>query len=182
MEELKATMGAWVITDVFSKNGIRITVKASGDNVAAAVDDLYAGISHGMEKFGWTTEQAGAPKAQASQPAQPTSAPSAPANVDTSINTLEVVKVVVTPKPDDKVELQLFGSGHKYADLYHNGTVKQVLAVLGTTGLTWTEEHLRTAQEFNVTFYADWRNSEKLNKNGKPYKNIVNYRPAEATA
>lgn len=185
MEELKSTMGAWVITRVYSKHGIPIDVKASGDTTALAADDLYAGIAHGIEKYGWVLEQAGAPKpkqeATTTTPV-PQSVVGAMPVIDTGINTLQVSKMVVTPKPDNKVELQLFEAGHKYADLYHNGTVAQVLTALSGTGLDWKEEHLKTANEFNVSFFADWRNSEKLNKNGKPYKNIVGYRAIDATA
>jgi hypothetical protein len=187
MSEENKTQGAWIITDVFSKHGVRITVKSSGDTTQAAADDLYSGIAHGMEKYGWTIEQAGTPKPAATVSAT-TPAPAQsvvgnlPAVIDTNINTLEVVKVVVTPKPDSKVELQLFGAGHKFPDLYHNGTVAQVLAALSGTGLEWTEDHLKVASDFSSHFLADWRNSEKLNKNGKPYKNIINYRSAEATA
>lgn len=176
--------GAWVITRVYSRAGVPIDVKAAGKDVVTAIENLYAGLGFGIENHGWTIEQANAPKARASEPVAP--APQAVVGslpvIDTSLNTLEVVKVVVTPKPDNKVELQLFGAGHKFADLYHNGTIQQVLTALSGTGLVWTEEHMRTAQEFNVSFYADWRNSEKLNKNNKPYKNIVGYRSTEATA
>ena len=179
--------GAWVITDVFSKTGVRITVKASGTSVIGAINNLYDGLKVGIEEHGWTTEQQGAPKATQSQPTTiltPTPAVmgNAPASVDTGLNTLEVVKVLVTPKPDSKVELQLFGAGHQYADLYHNGTVSQVLTALGGTGLVWKQEMLTVANEFHVNFFADWRNSEKMNSKGKPYKNIVGYRSSEATA
>ena len=112
------------------------------------------------------------------QPAQSQPAPAGatPEKHDTSLNTLEVVKMEVTPKPDNKVELKLYGEGHKYPDLYHNGTVDQVLLALQNTGAAWTAENLRVASSFDVNFYADWRNSEKLNQNGKPYQNIQGYR------
>ena len=175
--------GAWVITDVFSKHGVRITVKARGQNVAAAVDDLYNGIKHGVETYEWTTEQANAPKtanvSQSQDAPKPTQSTEA---ADTGLNTLEVVRVEITPKPDDKAELKLYGEGHKYPDLYHNGTIKQLLAALSVSGYAWTESMLRAAQAFDLRFYADWRNSDKLNKNGKPYKNIVGYRAIDATA
>ena len=179
--------GAWVITRVYSKHGIPIDVKSSGNTTAAAIDDLYSGIAHGIEKYGWMLEQANAPKPQPKeQSAAPSNSPvtakAGESSVDTSVNTLEVVKVRVTPKPDDKVELQLFGEGHQYADLYHNGTVKQVLAALTATGLVWDESHLKVASEFTVKFYADWRNSEKMNGKGKPYKNIIQYRAVDAVA
>ena len=98
------------------------------------------------------------------------------------MNTLEVVRVEVTPKPDGKAELKLYSEGHKYPDLYHNGTIKQLLAALSVSGYGWTEEMLKTSQSFDLRFFADWRNSEKLNQNGKPYKNIVGYRAIDATA
>ena len=65
MSDETKTTGAWVITDVFSKHGIRITVKASGMDVSSAVDDLYKGIAHGLDTYGWTVEPAQAPQAPA---------------------------------------------------------------------------------------------------------------------
>lgn len=180
--------GAWIITRVYSKAGIPIDVKAAGVDVVAAIANMYKGMEVGIKEHGWSLEQANAPKTQAKQEAPTANAPAPQAVVgnmpviDTSINTLQVAKVIVTPKPDNKVELQLFEQGHKFADLYHNGTVSQVLTALTGTGLEWKEEHMRTASEFNVSFFADWRNSEKLNKNNKPYKNIVGYRAIDATA
>ena len=96
--------------------------------------------------------------------------------VEEGLQTLLVAKVEVTPKPDNKVELKLYGENDKYPRLYHNGTVDQVLVALSTTGLDWKKEQLTVANSINARFLADWRNSEKLNSNGKPYKNIVGYR------
>lgn len=178
---------AWVITDVFSKTGVRITIKASGGSLNAAIDNLYEGMKHGIATHAWTTEQAGAPKkvdapiSQTTSPA-PVTAPASKAVVDTGINTLEVVKLEVTPKPDNKVELKLYGAGHKYPDLYHNGAVEQVLNALSLSGFDFTADHMRVAQTFDVNFFADWRNSEKLNKNNVPYKNVVGYRAIDAVA
>lgn len=98
--------------------------------------------------------------------------------VEEGLQTLLVAKVEVTPKPDNKVELKLYGENDKYPRLYHNGTVEQVLTALSTTGLDWKKEQLTVASSINAKFFADWRNSEKLNSNGKPYKNIVGYREA----
>jgi hypothetical protein len=102
--------------------------------------------------------------------------------VDTSTNTLEVVKVEVTPKPDGKAELKLYAAGHKYPDLYHNGKTQQLVAALSTSGYEWTEEQFRTAGSFDVTFYADWRNSERMNNKGNPYKDVIGYRAIDAAA
>jgi len=116
-----------------------------------------------------------------SQPAQPAKSETVKAETTgTELQTLEVVKMETTPKPENKVELKLYAANHQYPDLYHNGTVEQVLAALSGTGLEWKREQLTVAASYDVKFLADWRNSEKLNKNGKPYKNIVNYRDTEA--
>lgn len=61
--EFKESPGAWVITDVWSKTGVRITVKASGANTSAAIEDLYTGITYGIETHGWTTKTPEAPQA-----------------------------------------------------------------------------------------------------------------------
>lgn len=55
--------GAWVITDVWSKTGVRITVKSSGVDTITAIEDMYAGITHGIETHGWTTNTPDAPQA-----------------------------------------------------------------------------------------------------------------------
>lgn len=51
-----APTGCWVITKLYSAKGLAIDVKASGTNVAAALDDLYAGIQHGIEKYKMAAE------------------------------------------------------------------------------------------------------------------------------
>jgi len=189
-DENNAT-GAWTITRVFSKAGVPIDVKTSGVNGIAAVDDLYATIAHGIAAYGWSVEQKGAPVPAAKAAAAPDGdGPRSagdgpvpgPAVIDTGINTLAVERVIVVPKPDEKVELQLFARGHKFADLYHNGDLSQVLGALAFTGLVWKREQLTVAREFNVQFFVDWRNSEKLNGKGKPFKDVIRYRPIDAVA
>lgn len=196
-DENNAT-GAWTITRVFSKAGVPIDVKTSGINGIAAVDDLYSTIAHGIAAYGWVLEQRGAPtKAAAAPDAGIPVAPgpgavsrdggSVPASVPgpaavPGLNTLEVTRVKVVPMPDDKVELQLFAPGHKFVDLYHHGKVSQVLGALAFTGLDWRRDQLLVAREFNVSFLVDWRESEKTNAKGRPYKDVVAYRPIDAAA
>lgn len=178
--------GAWVISKVWSKTGIPIDVKASGPDTASAIDDLYKGIKHGIENFGWLLEQPGAPKMQttdkapASTPA-PTG-PAQPANVDTSVNTMEIKKVKVEPQPDGKIKVAMFAEGHKYADLYMTQNLDRTLEALNGTGYEWTAEYLSKTAEYDMAFFADWRNSEKLNSKGNPYKNVIALRPLTASA
>lgn len=151
-----------------------------------------------MRDKGWVFEAELAPKPAApaapapaaSGPApaapQPTSgvpAPAAPAPVDTSaVNTLEVVKVKIIPQTDGKVEIQVFAADHQYPDLKMKVPMAKALSALSTTGYAWTEEILSKAAEFPIRFYADWRYSERLKSNGKPFQDIVNFRPIDASA
>lgn len=186
MTEEKVT-GAWVITRVWSKSGIAIDVKASGVNTAAAIEDLYKGMAYGMETFGWKTEQ-DAPK-PATQPAAPSAPAPHPQSIvgnmpvqDTSINTMEIKRVKVEPQPDGKIKVSLFADGHKWPDLYMTQKLDATLKALAQTGYEWTPEFLSKVSEYDMSFYADWRNSDKLNSKGNPYKNIVAFRPLTATA
>lgn len=185
MTDEKVT-GAWVITKVYSKNGVPIDVKASGINTTAAIEDLYKGMAYGMETFGWKLEQ-DAPKpaqpAAAIAPApQPQSASSSLPVLDTSINTMEIKRVKVEPQADGKVKVSLFADGHKYPDLYMTQGLDATLKALANTGYDWTAEYLGKIAEYDMSFYADWRNSDKLNSKGNPYKNIVAFRPLTASA
>lgn len=174
----------WIDADGFEH---MTTVRGWGDkSLSDGINKAKALIQYngGRPANGRTPPPAMVPVATSAP--QPIAAPqptvAAPAAVDTGINTMEIVKVKVTPKPNDAVELALFAANHQYPDLYHNGTVNQVVAALAGTGLAWDASALRIANEYNVNFYADWRNSEKLNTKGKPYKNIVGYRAIDATA
>lgn len=187
MSDENKTQGAWVITDVFSKHGIRITVKSSGENTASAIDDLYQGISHGIDTYGWALEQQGAPK-----PTQPatqnvilTPAPSIVGKLhdtDPQISTLEVVKVNITPSADGKIKVGFFSPGHQWADLTTNMGLDATLKMLATTGYDWSADQLKAVADFPINCYADWRNSDKMNKNGVPYKNLIALRAIDATA
>lgn len=161
------------------------------------MEELKAFSSYMSEK-GWKFDGEITPKVQGVQKAPdapaPASAPNAPApaaakgpapapeDIDTSINTMSIVKVKVEPLAGDRVKLHLFAKGHKFPDLYYQADIKDALVALAHTGYTWTEEHLTRAAEMNMAFDVDWRNSTKLNSKNQPYKNIVQFRAQDATA
>jgi hypothetical protein len=124
---------------------------------------------------------------EAKEPAKPavTPAPAAPATqkaatTDTGVNTMAIKKMTVAPQADGKVKIGLYADGHKFPDLYMSLGLDATLKTLAGTGLEWTAEHLSAVAEFNVDFLADWRNSDKLNTKGNPYKNVVALRSTEA--
>jgi hypothetical protein len=93
--------GAWIITRVFSATGISIDVKASGTNAVAAIDDLYTGIAHGIEKYHWQLEVPKAPTAP--PPAKDAAAKIAAEEGNQELATeLEVQGLEVPPPPKDK--------------------------------------------------------------------------------
>jgi hypothetical protein len=114
-----------------------------------------------------------APVAPAAAPAKQTVTTPAP----TGTQTLLIKKMKVEPQPDGKVKLALFSEGHKYADLFMSMGLDATLKALDGTGQAWEAKHLSVAAEFDVSFYADWKNSDKLNTRGNPYKNVIALHP-----
>lgn len=107
---------------------------------------------------------------RATAPAAPAPAPVAPSPA--SVMSLRIVKMTVTPRTDGKVDLKFFEAGHQYPDIYTAKTPIEAVTMLKTTG-AWTPGHFAAAGEFQVSMVVDYKNSEKLNKNGKPYKDII---------
>jgi hypothetical protein len=86
-------------------------------------------------------------------------------------------KLEIAPRADGKVDLKWYAPGHQYPDIYMTRTVAETLAALRPTG-EWLPEHLSKAEEYPVSHAVDYTLSAKLNKNNKPYKDIVAVRPA----
>jgi hypothetical protein len=123
-----------------------------------------------------------APQPAASTPAPTTSAPPPPppgnGGSQPQANVLNAVKMEVAPKPDGKAEVKFYAAGHQYADLYTTKAVGQIVDMLRETG-NWQPEHFTTtAQTYQVNMNIWWKNSEKLNSRGNPYKDIVSIKPA----
>lgn len=106
--------------------------------------------------------------------AVPPSMPQEPVyeDIEPQINKIAAVKLVVTPRADGKARLDFYEAGHQYPDIAAVMSPEQLAALMLPTG-AWTPEHFKTiaTYEKNVTVY--WKDSQNLNRNGKPYKNIV---------
>lgn len=147
---------------------------------------------HFMKEKGWTFDGKVGAITEAPQTPQAPSAPKASAapapKVETSpvdtaqTNSLLVKKVKVEPQADGKVKLHLFAEGHKYADLYITRSLDAMLKILENTGYQWSADFLGKVAEYDMSFYADWKNSDKTNSKGNPYKDVIALRSLEATA
>lgn len=118
-------------------------------------------------------------------PQKPTNHNQAPAAVPGSeydpevVHTFPCTKLEVVPKPGGKANLNFYGDGRKYADLWCTWDIPAILKSLPATGYEWTEEHFRVAEAYGVPFRVQWRYSEKVNDKGKPYKNIIGFLPPQ---
>ena len=127
--------GSWVITRLFSAHGIAIDLKASGTTLSAALDDLYTGIQHGIEKYQMQVEAPKAPAAPAPKPdpaakiaaeegnlelvskleAQEAEVPPPPAGK--TWQTVDVSEIRVIPQPDGVTTLvEFWNPNRKYAE------------------------------------------------------------------
>ena len=127
--------GSWVITRLFSAHGIAIDLKASGTTLSAALDDLYTGIQHGIEKYQMQAEAPKAPPAPAPKPdaaaqiareegnlelasrleAQRAEVPPPPTGK--TWQTVDVSEIRVIPQPDGVTTLvEFWNPNRKYAE------------------------------------------------------------------
>lgn len=86
--------------------------------------------------------------------------------------TMQIERMEITPRADGKVDAKFFQAGHQYPDLTTAKPPDALVAMLAQTG-QWTAAHFAAATQYPVKWIIEWVNSDKLNKNGKPYKNIV---------
>ena len=131
----QAPTGSWVITRLFSAHGIAIDLKASGTTLSAALDDLYTGIQHGIERYQMQVEAPKAPAAPAPKPdpaaqiareegnlelasrleAQGAEVPPPPAGK--TWQTVDVSEIRVIPQPDGITTLvEFWNPNRKYAE------------------------------------------------------------------
>jgi len=104
-------------------------------------------------------------------------APAAPSAVaETGTMSLRIGKIKVTPEVKDgkpRIMVELFAGSHQYADIkkFFDNNSQASAAFAAVTSLDFS-----IAGEYTVDFIADYRNSEKMNTKGNPYKNLVNVR------
>lgn len=173
-----------VTTDVWSKKGVKITVESFGRTLTEATEELYSGIAYGVEKYGWSVENPIPAPAVPEQPTQkvakgpiekkPLQQP------EGQINTLAVERIKITPKPDSKAEVSIFGKGHAFADMHYTAPIEELVKRMATTNIAWEPEDFSVANEFRCEFVVKWKESKKTNTNGNPYRDIVEFLPAGA--
>ncbi len=106
----------------------------------------------------------------------PVAAPTPSALADTGTMSLRIGKIKVTPEVKDsksRIMVELFAENHQWADIkkFFDNSSQASAAFASVTSLDFS-----VAGEYTVDFIADYRNSEKLNSKGNPYKNLVNVR------
>ena len=120
-----------MITRLFSAHGIAIDLKASGTTLSAALDDLYTGIQHGIEKYQMQAEAPKAPAAPAPKPDPAAKIAREEGNLELAAEikagteaipeppkgktwqTYDAVFVRYLPQPDGKCTIEFYGNSHK---------------------------------------------------------------------
>lgn len=166
-----------------------LTVRA--ETPEAAMDGIIRGIQYAHEHYKLSTVRpetgipgpgpVNAPASPANAPT-PAGAPAAPANGNGNGNGagmngyIHAVKLEVVPSADGKVALKWYGAGHQYPDITSTRPADKVLELLRATG-DWTEDHIKMVGTYQVRHKIAWRESEKMNSKGKPYRDIVSIIP-----
>jgi hypothetical protein len=88
------------------------------------------------------------------------------------IQYMAISKIKVVPGTDGKTQVDMYAEGHQYPDLKVKLTPAQLAGMFKATG-DWKPDHFEKVGEYGVNWSVSWKNSTNLNKNGKPYKNVV---------
>lgn len=128
------------------------------------------------------TPAAPTPPSPPAPPAGPTTSPNGgtpPAAASTETEGVFVaVKMTTAPRADGKAEIAFFAQGDKFARIKMIGDPERCAQDLSKTA-AWTPQHLLTPATYaNIKYKISWRNSEKVNNQGKPYRNVVDVSPA----
>lgn len=171
----------WQMVDGYNAT-VQVTMRTGNLSDWPSVLTQRKDFMENATKNGWgipgkpTAQAPAAAVAQASTPATPAAKPAEAAPVARAngkeIVTLMAARMEVEPKPEGKVQLRFYEAGHKFPDLYANGTVENMLKLLAPTG-QWTEEHLATAASYDFVHPVRYTLG-KPNSKGNPYKDIVN--------
>lgn len=160
-------------------NGFDEQITLRGESYSDIIEHVDAARSYVSKLLGAAPSIKAAAEAINIEPAPVTpTVPSAPTSAQTG-GTFYISKMAVTPRADGKVELAFFESGHQYPDVKAVKTPPECAALLKPIG-DWKPEHFGKAGEYPVVCMIDWTPSANLNKSGKPYKNIVAVKPANA--
>jgi hypothetical protein len=91
---------------------------------------------------------------------------------------IRVKNLRISADPNGLPMAEFYAEGHKYADFKFNlgkdaeSRVKAIIKLLEPTG-AWKPELVVIGKNYTVDYDVEWKPSEKLNREGNPYKNIV---------
>lgn len=169
----------WTMLDRNGAN-VQVTMRAT---FAASWPGLMKHRAAFMEKAlenGWTipgkaqAQPSGLPPAPVAPQAAPAPEAATPPPGGKQVQEIVATRIEVTPKPDGKAELKFYGAGDKYPRIYSTKPAATWESILG-----WAASNF--GQALTIQQHPDGRAlrltigytlSEKLNSQGKPYKDI----------
>lgn len=104
----------------------------------------------------------------------PAAAGSGNAPGDTGVFNVDYFVVKARDNDAERVDIAFWGTGRKYAEVTIVKKPAEAAALLSQgTGQAWTAEYFTPGARYTVALAVHWRNSEKLNKNQVPYKDVT---------
>lgn len=105
---------------------------------------------------------------------KPVAAPQAGSGQAQAQAVMQITKIGITPKPDGRVDVQMYSPGHKWPDLkVINWTAQSVFENLIDPSMGWGLNTLQVAGEYTGNYVATWEFSTTgFNQKGEPYKDV----------
>lgn len=103
---------------------------------------------------------------------------SAPQATQPTEGTFIAARMTVTIRPDGKAQVGFFGANDQFARCSMVNVPEAIANALAKCG-AWTPQYFATAQNYQgLNYKITWKNSDRMNSKGNPYKNIVSIDPA----
>lgn len=184
--EARAIMFA---TFIGAKTGSHINITIRGEDPIELIDTYVGLVKYASSKYNLFLEEKPQLPVYTAPPPVYTVAPlsqgvSASATVPAPPNggnpapmPMHVAKITVTPRPDGKMRIEIFGDDRRkpynqWSDMSLFVTPTDAVKFFAPVG-SWTTQHFQSACEYMVDFWVNWEYSKKLNSKGNPYRNPI---------
>ena len=174
-QHTEAPAVAW--TNLYTRTGGKLNITIRSVSGREALDELVEVVKYAMETYQFTI----VPYTSAPTTPPPDRLPELPRpELETDVpetdydGLVQFARLIISPQPDDRVNLEFFEEGHKYPDVKVNrwktAQAEGLLKHLGTFDCTRPYD----GAEAGIVFYKNGKEYQP----GKHYKDVTHVRPA----
>lgn len=160
---------------------IELTITDKGETSLEAVKKSMATLDYLVDLAGAENSpyQVRGPvfisKAQTITKAQVPPLATAPPSDGENDGEFDLEKIQIVPRPDGRVTMNYMAAGLRWPVVYSVRSKEQAATIINSVwpNMNLSEKDFAQAKDFLLSGKVFWKNSDKMNTQGNPYKNIV---------